>query len=244
MSRLPSTAPVGVKLCNFLYLTMPLVSPDKVAQETKKDPVLSKVIKVCENGWPHHCSNKILKPFFTVRHQLSIRDWVLLNGNRIVIPQSLQAKVLSILHHDHTGVVHTCMLARSCMWWKDMDEDICRISECCPACHQTQNAHTSFQSMLKCLLEVFARFAFPRTIVYDNGPPFCARDLAQFCRLRAIKLLFTPPYNPSSNGLAERSVQTFKKLLTRSLISHPSGTLSLNQRLNDCLLRIVPHPHQ
>ncbi|KAJ8880847.1 hypothetical protein PR048_017319 [Dryococelus australis] len=35
MSRLPGTARVGVKECNFLYLTTPLVSPDEVALQTK-----------------------------------------------------------------------------------------------------------------------------------------------------------------------------------------------------------------
>ncbi|KAJ8881541.1 hypothetical protein PR048_018023 [Dryococelus australis] len=95
---------------------------------------------------------------------------------------------------------------------------------------------TSFQSVLKCLLEVLPCFAFPHTTVCENGPPFCARDLAQFCRVHSIQLLFTPTSNPSSNGLAERSVQTSKKLLTRSLMSRPSTSLSPSQRLNDCLL--------
>ncbi|KAJ8876948.1 hypothetical protein PR048_021398 [Dryococelus australis] len=81
MSCWSSTAPVGVKKYNFLYLTTPLVSLDEGAQETKKDEVLSKVIKVCENSLP-------------LLHQLSIRDGVLLNGNRVGIPQSLQAKML------------------------------------------------------------------------------------------------------------------------------------------------------
>ncbi|KAJ8869411.1 hypothetical protein PR048_028401 [Dryococelus australis] len=88
MSCLLSTAPVELTECNFLYITTPLVSPDEL---------LSKVIKV-------------------LLYQLSIRDGVLWNGNRVVIPQSLQAKVLSILHLGHAGVVRTCMLARSYVW--------------------------------------------------------------------------------------------------------------------------------
>ncbi|KAJ8886396.1 hypothetical protein PR048_012607 [Dryococelus australis] len=224
MSCLPSTVPVGVKECNFLYLTTPLVSPGEVAQETKMDQVLRKIIKVYENGWPHHCSNKILEPFFTMRHWLSIRDGVLLNGNRVVIPQSLPAKdPLERIHLDlfHFNSVKYSILCDAYSKWVE-----CFFLP----------IHTSFQSVLKCLLEVFARFTFPHTIVCNNGPPFCARDPAQFCRLSSIKLLFTPPYNPSSNGLAERSVQAFKKLLTRSFMPHLSNALLLSQRLNDCLL--------
>ncbi|KAJ8886537.1 hypothetical protein PR048_012748, partial [Dryococelus australis] len=239
MSCLPSTAPVGVKKeCTFLYHTTPLVSPDEVAQETKKDQVLRKVMKVCENGWSHHCSNKILETFFTIQHQLFIRDGVLWNGNRAVIPQSLQAKVLSILHYGHSVVVLCQQMQNACnngfhRNWPAPQEPWKRI-------HLDLFHFNSVEYLILCdayseWVEVFARFAFPHTILCDHGPPFYVRDLTQFCRLRPIKLMFTSPYHPSSNGFAEISVQTFKKLLTRSS-SHPSSTVSLSQRLNDCLL--------
>lgn len=55
---------------------------------------------------------------------------------------------------------------------------------------------------------------------YTNGPPFNAEKFSNFCAKRNIKLIRTAPYNPRLNGLAEREDQTFKKLLTKSIIAN------------------------
>lgn len=94
---------------------------------------------------------------------------------------------------------------------------------------------TTYSNLLSKLSEVFSRFAFPQTIVCDNGPPFSCKEFSKFCKEKSIKLLFSPPYNPESNGLAERSVQTFKKILIKFMFSKYSKNLSPAQRLFDCL---------
>ena len=45
----------------------------------------------------------------------------------------------------------------------------------------------------------------------DNGPQFAAAEFQQFCRLNGIRHIQVAPYQPSSNGLAERAVQVFKQ---------------------------------
>jgi len=95
--------------------------------------------------------------------------------------------------------------------------------------------NTKYIDLLSKLSEVFSRFAFPKTIVCDNGPPFSCQEFSIFCKEKSIKLLFSPPYNPESNGLAERSVQTFKKILIKFMFSKNSKFLSPAQRLIDCL---------
>lgn len=94
---------------------------------------------------------------------------------------------------------------------------------------------SDFKAVINKLAEVFSRFSFPKTIVCDNGPPFCSKDMKDFCERKSIKLMFTPPYSPQSNGLAERSVQTFKTILSKFYLSHRNLNLPPEQMLLDCL---------
>ncbi|KAJ8867930.1 hypothetical protein PR048_031739 [Dryococelus australis] len=113
MSRLPSTEYVCVKRRNFLHHITPPVTPIKVGQATNKKLILSNMRKHCGVGWLKKCSAKVLKPFFGIRDRLSVKEGVLLYGKTVVIPQDLQPKELSILHHGHGGVVCSHMLASS-----------------------------------------------------------------------------------------------------------------------------------
>ncbi|KAJ8887646.1 hypothetical protein PR048_013864 [Dryococelus australis] len=135
-----TTAAVRVNECNFLYLTTSLVSLvclDKVAQETIKDQMLSKVIMIGENGWPHYCSNKLLKPFFTVQHQLSIRDRGPIEWQHVSHSSISPGK----------SVVHFTPWLSRCSTYSYASSflcvDICRTIECCPACWQMQNVGNS-----------------------------------------------------------------------------------------------------
>ena len=64
--------------------------------------------------------------------------------------------------------------------------------------------------------KVFTTHGIPHVIVSDNGTNFSIEEFAEYLRTKQIKHLFTPPYHPASNGLAERTVQTFKKAMKSS----------------------------
>ena len=59
---------------------------------------------------------------------------------------------------------------------------------------------------------IFARHGIPQILITDNGPPYSSKDFNKFCLEWGIEHRTSSPYLPRSNGLAERTIQTFKKM--------------------------------
>jgi transposase InsO family protein len=89
---------------------------------------------------------------------------------------------------------------------------------------------TTASATIKELRTLFAQFGFPRQVVSDNGPPFQSEEFALFMKQNGIKHIRVAPYHPSSNGAAERLVQTVKRSL------HAGAGLSLEHQLAAFLL--------
>ena len=124
------------------------------------------------------------------------------------------------------------------------------------------NSVTS-QATIECLRMIFARFGLPEVMVTDNETRFTNSEFQEFPQCNNIRHVHIAPYHPSSNGLAERAVQTFKlgikKQFTSTLqtkLSHflfhyrltPSATtgvapaeLLLTRRPRSHLDSVVPH---
>lgn len=66
-------------------------------------------------------------------------------------------------------------------------------------------------STISKLFEVFARLGLPKLIVSDNGPQLTSAEFEDFCGQNGIVHIKTTPYHPKTNGLAERTVRTFKE---------------------------------
>ena len=90
----------------------------------------------------------------------------------------------------------------------------------------------------KCFEHYFSRYGFPDKIVSDNGPQFIAEDFKRFLSTNGIKQKLCPPYHPASKGLAEKHVQTFKRMYVRSTVS--GNTID---KVSDLLFRYRNIPH-
>ena len=74
-------------------------------------------------------------------------------------------------------------------------------------------------------------------IVSEHGTNFASQEFKEFMDENGIKHVFTPLYHPSSNGLAERAVQTLKKVF------RSNGESNIELIISRFLLqyRITPH---
>uniref|UniRef100_A0A915EBH6 Integrase catalytic domain-containing protein n=1 Tax=Ditylenchus dipsaci TaxID=166011 RepID=A0A915EBH6_9BILA len=77
---------------------------------------------------------------------------------------------------------------------------------------------TTSEATKKVLSKIFALFGCPKLIVSDNGTQLVSGEMELFLKNNGVKHLTSATYHPSSNGLAERMVQSFKKSVTK--ISH------------------------
>ena len=71
---------------------------------------------------------------------------------------------------------------------------------------------TTAKETIKCLQHSFSMFGLPVSIVSDNGPCFTSQEFKDFAKTSGIRLITTAVYKPSTNGLAERMVQTLRGL--------------------------------
>lgn len=68
---------------------------------------------------------------------------------------------------------------------------------------------------IECLRKSFSQHGIPEIIVSDNGTCFTSEQFQEFAENNGIRHITTAPYHPSSNGLAERAIQTFKSLMKK-----------------------------
>ena len=93
---------------------------ETIASETNGDKILREVLAHVKSGFPPECSilQPHIKPLWSVREALHIADQdVLMYGDRVFIPSSLQGAVLKILHYAHQGVSSMCSRAQSLLYW-------------------------------------------------------------------------------------------------------------------------------
>ncbi|XP_052126586.1 uncharacterized protein K02A2.6-like [Frankliniella occidentalis] len=200
-----------------------------IAEETKRDPELSKLSLQCKVGWPDwdRFLDPLVKPFFKLREQLSLEKGCVLYASRVVIPKSLLKQVIEILHEDRS---------HDYVPWPEAKEPMQRVhvdlytfkgihfflfaDSFSKWIHVQRMVRTTASDVISVLSTIFAIWGDPQTLVSDNGPPFDSFDLIDFCTARDIILTHSPAYHPESNGYAERSVQIAKKSIEKMFLEY------------------------
>ena len=116
----------------------PITAKD-IGKATKVDSVLCKVYYYVVSGWPENCQDENLRPYHNRKLELSCEQDCVLWGSRVVIPPVFREKMLNELHWEHPGVCGMKAIARTCVWWPKMDEDIERAVKGCTVCQSVRN---------------------------------------------------------------------------------------------------------
>ena len=91
LSRLPADitgTPEESDIFHFTHVNdLPATARD-IADATKKDPILSKVLQLVKCGWPRQVQEEALHPYFKRHFELSVEQDFVLGGLRVGRPSS------------------------------------------------------------------------------------------------------------------------------------------------------------
>lgn len=142
LSRLPLTNKTELEpdFAHILYVSENLpIDYKKIAQYTRNDPILNKVRGYCLHGWPENKIEEQYKVFYNKKDQLHLEQGCILWGFRIIIPKKLQLKILEQIHLTHMGISKCKAMARSYIWWPNIDSDIEHMCKTCKICNTIQS---------------------------------------------------------------------------------------------------------
>ncbi len=132
------TKPNPYKIVHFLQrISSPSMLSRYIKQWTGRDPLLSKAKRAVQWGWLRDTDPQ-LWPYSNRKNELSIQGGCLLGGNRVVIPPQGRTRILGKLHDTHPGIIKMKALARSYVWWPNMDKGIEETISLCPTCQAAQ----------------------------------------------------------------------------------------------------------
>ena len=115
----------------------PSLTLNEIRTATQRDPVLHDLCCAITNR--QALDNVKFKWYKNVAEELSVVKGVILRGDKIIIPPSLQNRVVKIAHEGHQGLVKTKQFLRSRVWFPKMDEKVSAIVGPCLACQAAVN---------------------------------------------------------------------------------------------------------
>ena len=91
---------------------------------------------------------------------------------------------------------------------------------------------TTNTAVIEKLKQIFSRHGKPETPKSDNGPQYSSAEFATFAICWKFAHVTSSPKYPQLNGLAEKTVQTAKKMLEKAKRDRKDPYLSLLERRN------------
>ena len=115
---------------------------DQLKRATTSDTTLQKLMVIVREGWPSSIKkvDHDIRPYWSVRDDISVLDGLLLCGSRLIIPVEARARTLSSIHEGHQGEVKSKLRAKEAVYWPGMYKEIEDVVQQCSACREFENA--------------------------------------------------------------------------------------------------------
>lgn len=107
-----------------------------IVRTTKSDETLQSVLSYMQSGWPGKEDQIIpdVSPYYKRKDSLSFVNGCLRFNSRIVIPEIYRKRILKQLHRGHFAIEKCKTLARSYVYWPNIDKDIEDYVKKCQKC--------------------------------------------------------------------------------------------------------------
>ena len=115
------------------WLPVSRVTKELVEEATSRDKTLQDVQQMIQHGWPAE-KNRVpghLRQYYNVKDELTIRDGLVLKGERLCVPEAAKQKLKERLHSSHIGLQGCLRRAREAIFWPGMNQELeSYISKC------------------------------------------------------------------------------------------------------------------
>lgn len=84
---------------------------------------------------------------------------------------------------------------------------------------EVENLHRNLtaRNVIEKLKSIFSRQGIPAVIITDSGTQLISKEMNQFASEWKFKIIPCSPHHQNANGLAERSIQTIKRLIKKTM---------------------------
>lgn len=115
----------------------------EIQQATKNDQTLACVADYVKNKWPES-RNLVpdnVKHYYQMQDRLTVDEGLVFLDNRIIVPNDLRSKILTLLHEPHMGVEKTKLKARQTVYWPNINADVENCVGKCSVCEKYRSSN-------------------------------------------------------------------------------------------------------
>lgn len=111
---------------------------DEIREKTEEDSDFKRIIDYCQKGWPADKSKvqESIKIYYKNRNEIYFENGLLFFQDRIMIPKTLHAKILGLLHESHMGITKTLARAKALFYWPNLNSEVERLVLKCRTCEK------------------------------------------------------------------------------------------------------------